>query len=140
MRRLVDLLVMNVLVLKSYSYPFSVRMMSRNFLLLPLNFCLNLVSRLMIDFQGGLDVHRDIFDIEAGNQTFFRNFYVSQGELQLTLQAASIVLQSVPLDGSQLKTCAMNLSCAVCMMNAQFFTFFPIPKKLRYRTRHSCNT
>lgn len=54
-----------------------------------------------------------------------------------TLQAASIVLQSGPLDGSQLNTCATNLSWAVCIINAQFFTFLPMPKKLKYRTRHS---
>lgn len=48
-----------------------------------------------------------------------------------------MVLHKAPLDGSHLKTWQMNLSCAVCIMNAQCLTFFPIPKKLRYRTRHS---
>lgn len=50
-----------------------------------------------------------------------------RGDL-LTLQAASIVLQSAPLLGSQLKTCTMNRSCAVCMMKAHCFTLRPIPR------------
>lgn len=48
-----------------------------------------------------------------------------------TLHAASIVLQSAPLDGSHMNTWQMNLSCAVCIMNAQFFTFCPMPRKLK---------
>lgn len=55
----------------------------------------------------------------------------------LTLHAASMVLQSAPVDGSQKNTWAMNWSWAVCMMKAQCFTSRPMPRKDKKRTLHS---
>lgn len=54
-----------------------------------------------------------------------------------TLQAASIVLHNAPEDGSQWNTWATKVSCAVCIIKAHCFTFFPIPKNDKYLTRHS---
>jgi len=51
------------------------------------------------------------------------------GTKSRTLQAASTVLQRAPDDGSQWKACAMNKSCAVCMINAHCFTLRPMPRK-----------
>lgn len=48
--------------------------------------------------------------------------------MHFTLQAASIVLQSAPEDGSQWNMCAIKVSWAVCIINAHCFTFLPIPK------------
>ena len=49
----------------------------------------------------------------------------------LSLQAASMVLQSGPALGSEWRTCATKVSCAVCMMNAQCDTFSPMLRKDR---------
>ena len=42
-----------------------------------------------------------------------------------------MVLQSGPALGSEWRTCATKVSCAVCMMNAQCDTFSPMPRKDR---------
>ena len=46
-----------------------------------------------------------------------------------------MVLQSGPALGSAWRTWATKVSCAVCMMNAQFDTFSPMPRKDRNLTR-----
>lgn len=77
------------------------------------------------------DGRPDTSGIEAETKVFFSHSSRGLRWASLTLQAASMVLHKAPLLGSQRKAWATNLSCAVWTMKAQFFTFFPMPKKLK---------
>lgn len=115
---------------RNWSHPFWMRgcswcsSMSRRFLSNSV-----IVSRLRCDCWP--DAHPGISGTEAEGSFYYWIVFKINFQYWLTLQAASMVLHKAPLLGSQRNAWATNLSCAVWTMKAQFFTFFPMPRKLK---------